>query len=158
MRRIELLGTQHHTGRLVRTMRVGFRKSHRHVDVMTARVECGCEYRRIETGIARVQHDVDAFPCRDSGDCACIRSVVCMRDESRIRAPFDRHGSTDDVDVRDYDMLEDFGFRSRASDRSPYAAGSNHENAHAFTLRSRRRARAALPRAPSNERRVASGH
>ena len=107
---------------------------------MTAGVERGCEYRRIEARVARVEHDIDALVIREFGDRTGVGRVERARYESRIRTPLDRRRGPVAVDIGDDDVLENFGFRSRARDRGPDATGSDHENAHAFTLRSMRRA------------------
>ena len=118
------------------------RQRHRHVDVMAAGVERGCEYRRIEPRIARVEHDVDAFVRARAPEMAAVfdASSACATNLASAHRSTAAAGAGH-IDVGDHDVLEHFGFRSAARDRGPDPTGSDHENADALTLRSRRRAR-----------------
>jgi hypothetical protein len=108
---------------------------------MTARVERGCEYRRIESRITRVEHHIGPFAPGEFGDRGGIRRVERMSYESRIVTSVNRRGRPQKIQIGDDHVLENFGFRSRSCDRGSDSTGSDYENAHAFTLRATVQAR-----------------
>ena len=79
IRHRELRGAEHLPRLLVGAFGVGLGQRHRHVDVVTVRIEGCCEYRRIEAWVARVQHDVDTFVGREFADGGRFRRVELAR-------------------------------------------------------------------------------
>ena len=149
----ELLGAEEHAGDLVGPFGMRLGERHRHVEVVAVRVEGGCEYRRVESRIAHVDHHVGALSAREFRDCTGIRRVERVRDESRIGTALDRDLRARHVEIGDDDPFENVGFGRGLRHRRSDSTRADYENPHPITLRALRHERVTYPSARAARRR-----